>query len=357
METIKPYVGEALVETIRKKIKMKEAVTNFTFSIKDNPIVKQQNLSFQKSDLTDADINIEKINLEIPEVPYQVLVLATNNWDENNSLGRGGFGTVFKGCWKNTTVAIKRNNSKFQMNQSLNELQFLNACRHENILGLYGYCLTGDTPCLVYQFMPNGTVEQHLYHQEKTLEWDQKCFIALGTARGLHFLHTFRDKPLIHGDIKPDNILLDYNFKPMIGDFGFARETSSQAMEEISKVYGTEPYLPYDFIVTRKVSTKVDIYSFGIVLYELATRKKVFVSDRTPEHLIFLMRRLFEGKIEQEKVIDLAHKYDPRGIKIFTELTELGKDCTSFKAENRPEIVEVLNNLEILYEQVKYLSL
>lgn len=375
METIKPYVGESLIEKINEKIKAKpapaqaQALPNLSLLLKDSLTINDisipnvfDSLSNQDTKSSEAsiksDMNIEELKFGIPEVPYDELTLATNNWNESNTLGRGGFGTVFKGNWKNTLVAIKRieprdkkvasDDYKTELKQSLNELKYLNACRHDNILGLYGYCLTGENPCLVYQLMPNGTVEQHLFKQEKTLKWEQKYFIALGTARGLQFLHTFKDKPLIHGDIKPANILLDFCFTPKIGDFGLARESPSQKPVEISKAYGTRPYLPHEFITTRQLSTKIDTFSFGIVLYELATRKRVLVKNRTPEHLIDLMKLLFEQKIKLENVIDVAHPVDQLAIKIFSALTLMGKDCTSFNAEERPEMVNVLKRLELV---------
>ena len=112
------------------------------------------------------------------------------------------------------------------MQQSMGELRILNAVRHDNILPLYGYSLGGDFPCLVYQFMPNGSLEDRLLCRQGTypLNWEHRFNIARGTARGLQFLHTMGDKPLIHGDIKSANILLDKNFEPKIGDFGLARE-------------------------------------------------------------------------------------------------------------------------------------
>lgn len=106
------------------------------------------------------------------------------------------------------------------------ELKILNTVRHDNILPLYGYSQDGDIPCLVCQFMPNGSLEDRLQCRQGTfpLSWKQRFNIARGTARGLQFLHTISGKPLIHGDIKSANILLDRNYEPKIGDFGLARE-------------------------------------------------------------------------------------------------------------------------------------
>lgn len=142
---------------------------------------------------------------------------------------------LLTGIWKNTQVAIKRIEKRgldtnesylIQLTQSLRELKILNAYRHDNILSLYAYSMGGEAPCLVYQCMSNGSLEDRLSskHNVKFLNWMQRHEIAKGTARGLQFLHTIGNKPLIHGDIKSANILLDKNFEPKIGDFGLARE-------------------------------------------------------------------------------------------------------------------------------------
>lgn len=298
---------------------------------------------------------MSELKFGIPEVPYEDLTKATNNWDEKQTLGRGGFGTVFKGVWKHTNVAIKRieprdrttsnDDYKTELKQSMNELRHLNACRHDNILGLYGYSLSGKHPCLVYELMENRTLEYHLFKSAVTLHWAQKYHIAVGTARGLQFLHTFKDKPLIHGDIKPANILLNNCFAPKIGDFGLARESPSHQSIEISKAYGTRPYLPPEFIQTRRLSTKIDTYSFGIVLYEMATRKRVYQTNREPKCIIEFMNHYFEEKIPCELVIDRAHHISEAELLVFIKLTLMGRKCTSFKPDDRPEMVDVLKQM------------
>lgn len=216
---------------------------------------------------------------QIPRISYAELRDATDNWSDKHILGAGGFGTVFYGVWKYTNVAIKRIKSqdtlsaKIQIQQSLNELRYLNSCRHDNILPLYGYSLDDDVePCLVYQLMAGGSLETKLARAAASLAWHDRLQIAIGTARGLQFLHTFSEKPLIHGDIKPANILLNQCLEPKIGDFGLTREGDYDDAEiEVSRVYGTKPYLPREFLYERTLSTKVDTFSFGIVLLELAT--------------------------------------------------------------------------------------
>lgn len=180
----------------------------------------------------------------------------------------------------------------------MTELKYLNAARHDNILPLYGYSVNGVEPCLVYQLMLGNSLEHRLSKRSTypPLSWKQRYIVAQGTARGLQFLHRFREKPLIHGDIKPANILLDPCCHPKIGDFGLAREgpLSLNASVEVSKIYGTQFYLPYEFLGAKSLSTKVDTYSYGIVLYELVTALKVKDSTREQPLLVNYMEKMFE---------------------------------------------------------------
>lgn len=123
-----------------------------------------------------------------------------------------------------------------RLEQSIKEIQILNSTPHENILPLYGYSQGGETPCLIYQCMINGSLfdRLHLKNGTQPLDWMQRKEIAKGIARGLHYLHTIHENPLIHGDIKSANILLDKNFEPKIGDFGFAKECSSDNSMKVS---------------------------------------------------------------------------------------------------------------------------
>lgn len=146
--------------------------------------------------------------------------------------------------WKNTEVAIKRIEKRgpdtnesyaLQLEQSFREIKILNSTPHENILPLYAYSTDGDVPCLIYQYMPNGSLEDRLHIKYGTppLNWLQRFEVAKGIARGLQYLHTIGEKPLIHGDIKSANILLGKNFEPKIGDFGLAKEGSEDDLMKV----------------------------------------------------------------------------------------------------------------------------
>ncbi|KAG5867289.1 hypothetical protein JTB14_031757 [Gonioctena quinquepunctata] len=288
----------------------------------------------------------------IPSISYAELGESTNNWNEANVLGKGGFGKVFKATWKCTQVAIKRLENKGdkpeieleQIKQSITELHCLNAYRHDNVLPLYGYSIGGSHPCLIYQFMAGGALDNRLRVRdpEKVLKWPVRLNIAIGTARGLQFLHTIKETPLIHGDIKCANILLDASDQPRIGDFGLAREGPHRQLNyiRVSRIHGTKPYLPEEFLRSKKFSTKVDTYSFGVVLLEIATSLAPH-SDKREDRFLRDHVVNFEG--------DILDMKDPR-VKGYDEcyksIMEIGKICVSSRAKDRPEMVDVLLQLE-----------
>ncbi|XP_059482559.1 pelle-like serine/threonine-protein kinase pik-1 isoform X2 [Neocloeon triangulifer] len=311
----------------------------------------------------ESNIQTEDIKRSISEIPFHELERATENWSERNILGKGGFGTVYQGEWKNTKVAVKvfkkrpesgNDRNEAQMEQLIREMQILDSIRHDNILSVYGFSFGhGSAPCIVYQLMENGSLEDRLQCKRGSapLTWYQRFEITRGTARGLQFLHTKGEKPLIHGDIKSANILLDANYKPYIGDFGLAREGPIHTLTHLTvlNVNGTKPYLPHDYLMSRQISTKVDAYSFGIVMFEIATGKRAYDRKRKPEALKDIMR----DEPNPERLMDCAGSqldpYDqifPR--QIFNELVRLGRMCTAERAKVRPEVLEVLQALERL---------
>lgn len=295
----------------------------------------------------------------IMQINYTELLEATGNWDKGNILGRGGFGVVYKGKWKCTDVAIKKMHNKdgqskeanlVQMKQSLNELRHLNSFRHDNILPVYGYSLHGADSCLVYQLMLGGSLEQRLFFapQKPPLSWRHRISIAQGAARGLQFLHTVSDMPLIHGDIKSANILLDPCCQARIADFGLARE-ASQTSKVVSQVYGTVPYLAPEFSRRKLLSTKVDTFGFGVVLFEMATGLRAYDKSRDPKLVLlytYVRSLLLEGKSVSD-VMDKRHPAsDDESHLLCQELLKLGFDCTFERPDDRPEMVQVLAEIE-----------
>lgn len=369
METIKHLVNKSYHKYIR--IEVSQNSSNSNQRIKSSKILNVQSIEINASTLNTEDTsvssilnicNIDKFASTITQINYNDLIVATNGWNENNRLGRGGFATVYKGKWQETDVAIKRletrkatDSDKMKWEQSMIELKFLNAARHDNILPLYGYSVNGVEPCLVYQLMLGSSLEHRLSRRSsfKPLSWKQRYMIAQGIARGLQFLHRFREKPLIHGDIKPANILLDSSCNPKIGDFGLAREMplSLNGSIEVSKIYGTQFYLPNDYLSGRILSTKVDTYSYGIVLYEIVTALKVKDSTREQPLLVHYMGMMFERDAPLIEFLDkfAPHDEEPNVVlPIASMLLRQGMQCTHPFAAQRPEMKSVLHSLESL---------
>ncbi|XP_021704321.1 serine/threonine-protein kinase pelle [Aedes aegypti] len=293
----------------------------------------------------------------LPQFSGEELREATKNWHPDNELGKGGFGVVYRGYFKQTYVAIKKikganmESARTELRQSLNELKYLNACRHENVVPLLGYSLDYGEPCLVYQYMPGGSLDMKLFPKSSavpTLMIDDRIKIAKGTARGLQYLHTFAQKPVIHGDIKPGNILLGANNEPKIGDFGLTREMAvSDSSMKVSRVYGTRPYIPPEFISQRQLSTKVDSYSYGLVLYEIFTGQRVYDDKRVPKHLKAVILAAVQSNADIRNLMDpvLLHTANVRTFPSCVMLLRTGLSCTADEPEKRKEMAEVYKSL------------
>ncbi|VDN05630.1 unnamed protein product [Thelazia callipaeda] len=237
-----------------------------------------------------------------PCVKYDEIMLITHNFSESSIIGSGGFGTVYKAVWEQTEVAVKRIHGtkgvtevtfKEHLRQSLQELKTLSKYRHDNILPLYAYSLDGPHPCLLYQYMSNGSLFDCLFGKKHTLlTWLQRMSVMIGCARGLHYLHSVAKTPIIHGDVKSANILLDKYMEPKLGDFGLCRDNFSEdkwKMDDFvitSRIKGTLAYLPEEFLSEGIISTKLDVYGYGVVALEIATGLKPFEVTRNPQNIV-----------------------------------------------------------------------
>ncbi|XP_052744872.1 serine/threonine-protein kinase pelle isoform X3 [Bicyclus anynana] len=298
----------------------------------------------------------------IPMLKYEDLKEATNNWSESNLLGRGGFGQVFKGEWKLSLVAVKKLSSNDAKNKELIREMCLNQYRHDNILPLYGYSLGGPEACLVYQFMAGGSLEQRLRHRSAhpPLSWSQRYRIAHGVARGLQFLHTMAGTPLIHGDIKPANILLDQCVMPKIGDFGLARKGpygDDRTHLKVSRVHGTRPYLPDEYLRSRVLSPAVDVFSFGVLLLEMATalpaadraRAAMLLSD----HAHQLARDGVDYATLEDRSLAAIQDSSPQ---MCREFVRAGLLCTERARRLRPAMSDVYRRLDALQLPGKHVA-
>ncbi|GLJ51234.1 hypothetical protein SUGI_1089970 [Cryptomeria japonica] len=209
---------------------------------------------------------------------YKELRIATKNF--KHKLGSGAFGSVFSGVLPdNTLVAVKKlEGSVGAEKQFRAEISTIGKIQHVNLVRLWGFCVGGSRRLLVYAYMPNGSLNSFLFHKEgeveKLLDWKTRFEIALGTARGLVYLHEECRDRIIHCDIKPENILLDGDFHPKIADFGLAKLVGRDFSRVLTTTRGTRGYLAPEWISGLPITPKVDVYSFGMTLLEIISGRR-----------------------------------------------------------------------------------
>lgn len=283
------------------------------------------------------------------------IIKATNSFSKSNLLGFGGFGEVFKGDLDDgTTVAVKRaklGNEK-SIYQIVNEVQILCQVSHKNLVKLLGCCIELDMPILVYEYVPNGTLHEHIYCNRTTydpLPWRRRLVIAHQTGQGLAYLHSSASPPIFHRDVKLSNILLDENLDVKVADFGLSRLGVSDVSHVTTCAQGTLGYLDPEYYLNFQLTDKSDVYSFGVVLFELLTCKKAIDFNRDEEDVnlvVFLRKALREGR--------LAELIDPVILKGATEvemesMKELGvlaERCVKETRQSRPTMKAAAKEIE-----------
>ncbi|PQM34611.1 L-type lectin-domain containing receptor kinase IX.1 [Prunus yedoensis var. nudiflora] len=208
---------------------------------------------------------------------YKTLAQSTNNFDEGEKLGEGGFGGVYRGFIPdlNSYVAVKRvsSSSKQGPKEYASEVKIISRLRHRNLVQLIGWCHERKF-LLVYEFMPNGSLDSHLFKEQSLLTWEARYKIAQGLASGLFYLHEEWEQCVLHRDIKSSNVMLDSNFNAKLGDFGLARLVDHGKQSQTTILAGTMGYMAPDYLNTGKASKESDVYSFGVVALEIACGRK-----------------------------------------------------------------------------------
>ncbi|KAK8543442.1 hypothetical protein V6N13_136046 [Hibiscus sabdariffa] len=293
------------------------------------------------------------------------LKMATRNFRPDSVLGEGGFGSVFKGWIDENSftaskpgtglvIAVKRLNQEgFQGHKEwLAEVNYLGQLHHPNLVKLIGYCLEDEHRLLVYEFMPRGSLENHLFRRGsyfQPLSWSLRMKVALGAAKGLAFLHSAETK-VIYRDFKTSNVLLDSNYNAKLSDFGLAKDGPTGDKSHVStRVMGTYGYAAPEYLATGHLTAKSDVYSFGVVLLEMLSGRRVVDKNRpSGEHnLVDWAKPYLANKRKMFRVLDsrLEGQYSMEGA---YKAATLALRCISTEPKFRPRMSEVVIVLEQL---------
>ncbi|KAL0463185.1 UNVERIFIED_CONTAM: Cysteine-rich receptor-like protein kinase [Sesamum latifolium] len=278
---------------------------------------------------------------------YKDLKAATNNFSEENKLGEGGFGDVYKATLKNgNIIAVKkldissgRAKADFET-----EVRLISNVHHRNLVRLLGYCSKGSELLLVYEYMANGSLDRFLYGDKRgALTWKQRYNIIFGTARGLAYLHEQYHECIIHRDIKPGNILLDDDFQTKIADFGLARLLPENQSHVSTKFAGTLGYTAPEYAIGGHLSEKVDTYSFGVVILEIISgrRSSDMNADSDTGFLLEEAWKLYESGMHLKLADETLNSSDYTAEEL-KKLVEIALTCTQSPASSRPTMSEVL---------------
>ncbi|CAN6720260.1 unnamed protein product [Malus baccata var. baccata] len=283
------------------------------------------------------------------------LQVATDTFSNKNILGRGGFGKVYKGRLADgTLVAVKRLKEERTQGGELQfqtEVEMISMAVHRNLLRLRGFCMTPTERLLVYPFMANGSVASCLRDRpegQDALDWPKRQCIALGSARGLAYLHDHCDPKIIHRDVKAANILLDEEFEAVVGDFGLAKLMDYKDTHVTTAVRGTIGHIAPEYLSTGKSSEKTDVFGYGVMLLELITGQRAFdlarlANDDDVMLLDWVKGLLKDRRLETLVDADLNGNYVEDQVE---QLIQVALLCTQGTPGDRPKMSEVVRMLE-----------
>jgi len=284
------------------------------------------------------------------------LEAATNRFDERSVIGKGANGTVYRGTTRDgEAVAIKRCRlaSERQKKEFGKEMLILSQINHRNVVKLYGCCLEVEVPMLVYEYIPNGTLYRLIHGRRggvggaggPRIPFTLRLQIAHQTAEALAYLHSWASPPIIHGDVKTSNILLDEDFTAKVSDFGASTVAPTDAAQLVTLVQGTCGYLDPEYMRTCRLTDRSDVYSFGVVLLELLTcRKALNLEELEEEKYLSSQFLLVLGEGRLEEILDEQVKGE-HGLELLEQVAELAKQCLEMAGDRRPSMRQVAEEL------------
>uniref|UniRef100_A0A5B7ANY1 non-specific serine/threonine protein kinase n=1 Tax=Davidia involucrata TaxID=16924 RepID=A0A5B7ANY1_DAVIN len=286
---------------------------------------------------------------------YDELKKCTNHFSERNEIGSGGYGKVYRGMLSGGQVVAIKRAQQGSMQGGLEfktEIELLSRVHHKNLVGLVGFCFEQGEQMLVYEFMPKGTLRESLSGRSGIhIDWKRRLRIALGSARGLAYLHELANPPIIHRDVKSTNILLDENLTAKVADFGLSKLVSDSAKGHVStQVKGTLGYLDPEYYMTQQLTEKSDVYSFGVVMLELITAKQPIEKGK---YIVREVRMALDQNDEEHfglrEIMDPVIKSTTNLIG-FGRFLELAMKCVEESATDRPTMSAVVKGLETILQ-------
>ncbi|XP_047979349.1 probable receptor-like serine/threonine-protein kinase At4g34500 [Salvia hispanica] len=280
------------------------------------------------------------------------LQIATNQFSSQNVIGEGGYGIVYRGVLQDGSVVAVKNllNNKGQAEKEFTvEVEAIGKVKHKNLVSLLGYCAEGAQRLLVYEYIDNGNLEQWLHGNVgpvSPLTWEIRMKIAIGTARGLAYLHEGLEPKVVHRDVKSSNILLDRKWNPKVSDFGLAKLLGPEKSYVTTRVMGTFGYVSPDYASTGMLNEGSDVYSFGILLMEIITGRSPVDYSRPPGEMNLV--DWFKGMVSSrrsEEITDplMAVPPPPRALK---RILLLCLRCIDLDAIKRPKMGQIVHMLE-----------
>ncbi|KAL8237825.1 hypothetical protein R6Q59_018906 [Mikania micrantha] len=287
-------------------------------------------------------------DIEQPLFSFATIANATSNFSPDNKLGEGGFGPVYKGMLEDgKEIAVKRlsKNSTQGLDEFKNEVICISKLQHRNLVKLLGCCIQGDEKLLIYEYMPNKSLDSFIFDKTQSvlLDWTKRFNIIKGIARGLVYLHQDSRLRIIHRDLKASNILLDYDMNPKISDFGLARSFGgNETQANTERVVGTYGYMSPEYALDGLFSIKSDVFSFGVLVLEIVSgkRNRGFIQPENEINLIGHVWRLYnEGKSLQ--IIDASYAESCHLPEVIRSI-RVGLLCVQQNAGDRPNMSSVI---------------
>ncbi|KAF8113281.1 hypothetical protein N665_0052s0004 [Sinapis alba] len=310
----------------------------------------EQNNPFAKWNTSKSSIDAPKL-MGAKAFTFEELKKCTENFSEANDVGGGGYGKVYRGILPSgQLIAIKRAQQGSLQGglEFKTEIELLSRVHHKNVVRLLGFCFDRSEQMLVYEYIPNGSLKDSLSGKSGIrLDWTRRLKIALGSGKGLAYLHELADPPIIHIDIKSNNILLDENLTAKVADFGLSKIVGDPEKTHVTtQVKGTMGYLDPDYYMTNQLTEKSDVYGFGVVMLELLTGRSPIERGKYVVREVKTKMNKSRSLYDLEELLDTTIIASSSNLKGFEKYVDLALRCVEEEGVNRPSMGEVVKEIE-----------